>query len=154
MAQCNPEEFIQLFQRIVHKYSQFETHKKKYGTDMHITVAEIHTIDAIGRNSNLNLKQLAQELGIAKGTASQMVYKLVDKGLVKKEISVHSDREINISLTKLGRTAYDGHKEMHAGQNAKMTSLVKEMPQDVLDLSKDYLVQFEGLLDKYLAQEE
>ena len=88
------EEFVETFQRIVHKYDQFEKKKRYYGTDQLVSISEIHTIDAIGRSGSINVTFLAQTLGVTKGSASQMVYKLVDKGFVEKQISPISDREV------------------------------------------------------------
>lgn len=153
MANCSPEEFIILFQRVVHKYNQFEEQRRYYGTDILISVSEIHAIDAIGKHDLINLTGLAKLLGITKGSASQMIYKLVDKGLVIKNVAPNSDREIVLSLTDKGQMAYKGHIKMHSESDEKMSSIVKKMPQDVLALSKEYMELFESMLDNLLAEE-
>lgn len=153
MQKCNPEDFLDLFQRVVHKYNQFEGQKRYYGTDILITVSEIHTIDAIGNQGSINLTNLAAHMGITKGSASQMIYKLVDKELVVKQVAPNSDREIVISLSEKGKQAYQGHKEMHLNSNGKMNSIVMDMPQDVLSLSKTYMERFEKVLDLFLEEE-
>lgn len=153
MSECSPERFIELFQRTVHKYNQFESQKRYYGTDMLITVAEIHTIDAIGKHETINLINLSKSMGVTKGSASQMVYKLVEKGLVKKETAPNSDREIVISLTKKGEQAYDGHRNMHLMSKGKLDSLAAQMPEDILAASLTYMERFERELDNLLSED-
>ena len=150
MKDCNPQRFLELFQRVVHKYNQFESQKRYYGTDMLITVSEIHTIDAIGNHQATNLMNLANALGITKGSASQMIYKLVDKGLVKKETAPNSDREIVLTLTEKGKQAYDGHRELHVKSGGRMTSIVADMSPEILATALEFMERFEGELDKYL----
>lgn len=154
MESCSQQKFLELFQRVVHKYNQFEAQKRYYGTDILITVSEIHTIDAIGDNENLNLISLANLTGVTKGSASQMVYKLVDKGLVKKATAPYSDREIVLNLTEKGYAAYIGHKRMHEQSGSKINSIIKDMSPEILAVSLTYMERFEKELDKFLAEEE
>jgi len=153
MAACSPDRFLELFQRVVHKYIQFESKKRYYGTDILITVAEIHTIDAIGGHDGINLISLAKYLGVTKGSASQMIYKLVDKGLVEKNTAPNSDREIVIRLTEKGKQAYDNHKTMHQKAKGRMDSLVANMSPDILAEALSYMERFESELDNYLDEE-
>lgn len=152
MAECSPELFLEQFMRTVHKYIRFEEQKRYYGTDILITVAEIHTIDAIGKSGSINLINLSKAIGVTKGSVSQMIYKLVDKGLVNKSVSPSSDREIVITLTKKGQQAFDGHRQMHIDSALKMNSLVDDMPQEVLAVSLQYLENFEDRLDELLSE--
>lgn len=153
MAKCSPELFLEQFMRTTHKYIRFEEQKRYYGTDILITVAEIHTIDAIGKNGSINLINLSKIMGVTKGSVSQMIYKLVDKGLVNKSVSPNSDREIVITLTEKGQQAFEGHKQMHIDSALKMNSIVESMPQEVLAASLKYLVSFEERLDELLVEE-
>ena len=152
MSECNLERFLDLFQRTVHKYNRFEEQKRYYGTDILITVAEIHTIDAIGNSDEINLKNLAKILGVTKGSVSQMLYKLVEKGLVKKAVSPNSDREIVITLTDKGQQAFDGHRQMHIDSKLKMNSLVADMDPELLKTAITYLERFENSLDELLQE--
>lgn len=152
MADNCSERFLEQFVRTVHKYIRFEEQKRYYGTDMLITVAEIHTIDAIGKSGSINLINLSKVMGITKGSASQMVYKLMDKGLVNKAISPDSDREIVITLTEKGQQAFDGHRQMHIESSLKMNSIVDNMPPEVLETSLQYLQNFEVKLDELLLE--
>lgn len=152
MSEYSPERFIEVFQRTVHKYTRFEEQKRYYGTDILITVAEIHTVDAIGNNESINLINLSKILGVTKGSVSQMIYKLVDKGLVCKSVSPDSDREIVITLSEKGRQAYEGHRQMHRQSKQKMNSIVEKMNPELLKEALIYMERFEESLDQLLNE--
>jgi len=76
--------------------------------------AEIHTIAAIGERTGLNLTQLAEDLGVTKGAASQMIARLVKKGLVSKTAAPETRREVVLELSEAGWRGYRAHRRLHA----------------------------------------
>lgn len=86
---------------------------RDFRRDKLLTRAEIHTIEVVGNQPQLNITILAEKLGITKVAASQLIYKLVDKELVQKTISPDSDTEVCLILTDAGRIAYNEHREYH-----------------------------------------
>ena len=140
----------QLMERTIHKYIQVEKIKRPYGTDMMLSRVEIHTICAVGDYPDINITSLAKLQVITKGAASQMIYKLVDKGLVEKRVSPNSDTEVCLSLTELGKKAYDSHNEYHKTANEKFFQLLREMPEDVERQYVKVLEEFEKALDERL----
>ena len=77
-------EIMEQFIRIVNKFNRFEKVPMDFGVEEMLYPSEIHTIEAIGNNSRINVSQLAELLGITKGAVSQMINKLVRKQFVKK----------------------------------------------------------------------
>lgn len=140
-------------ERFVHKYNQLEQKKRTYGTDMLLSRAEIHTVVAVGDTPDVNVTTLAKQLGITKGAASQMIYRLVDKGLVEKRVSPNSDTEVCLSLTKLGMKAYRGHEEYHATSNDKMFQLLRELPDDTGEQMVNILEKCEKAMDEKLKEQ-
>lgn len=137
-------------ERIVHKYTTIEQKKRYYGTNIQLTFSEIHTIDVIGSNNKINITQLATLKGVTKGAVSQMIYKLIKKGLVKKTVSPKSDTEVILELTEYGQKAYNAHLEYHRITNRIMYDRLEEMTQESYDKLKKSLEVFEGTLDKIL----
>ncbi|MEZ4528735.1 MAG: MarR family winged helix-turn-helix transcriptional regulator [Desulfobacterales bacterium] len=86
-----------------------------------ITTKEIHTIQAIGENEQINITGVAAHFGVTKSAASQIVAKLVEKGFVKKAYAAHSNREIELSLTELGWLAFHAHERFHGKDMAHIT---------------------------------
>lgn len=143
-------ELTSLMERTIHKYNQWENIKRTYGTDVLLSRAEIHTIDAVGSHTGINITALAGVLGITKGAASQMIYKLVDKGMVEKKVSPDSDTEVVLSLTEDGFKNYKAHIEYHRQTNDEFFTLLKEMPESMGDYMMKILSAFEKNIDQKL----
>ena len=75
--------------------------------------AEIHTVQAIGNNNDINLTELAESLKVSKPTISERIKKLIKLKLVKKQLKDGNDKEIMLSLTKQGWVAYQNHEKQH-----------------------------------------
>ncbi len=139
-----------LMERTIHKYNQTENKQRHYGTDLTFSRVEIHTIEAIGEMEDINITRLASCQGITKGAASQMIYKLVDKGAVKKSVSPNSDTEVRLELTELGQKAYEGHKEFHKASNEKLFIMLRDMPDELYKKMEEMLHMFDDMLDEKL----
>lgn len=149
----NDAELTTLMERVIHKYTQWENKKRTYGTAIPLSKAEIHTIAAVGSHPNINVTSLAQILGITKGAASQMIYKLVDKGVIEKKISPESDTEVVLNLTKDGLINYKTHEEYHRQTNDKAITLLKEMPDPFYQCMVEYFTAFEKVIDEKLENQ-
>jgi len=143
-----------LMERTIHKYNQTEKKQRQYGTDLTFSRVEIHTIEAIGEMEDINITRLAAYKGITKGAASQMIYKLVDKGAVKKSVSPNSDTEVRLELTDIGRKAYEGHKEFHKDSNEKLFAMLKDMPDELYEKVEEILHVFDDMLDEKLKDDQ
>ncbi|MEA5082556.1 MAG: MarR family transcriptional regulator [Lachnospiraceae bacterium] len=142
----------QLTERIIHKYTQAEKQKRYYGSDILLTRAEIHTIEAVGNQQGINVTTLAKKLGITKGATSQMIYKLVDKGMVVKTVSPNSDTEVCLNLTSAGTVAFEEHRRYHAEHDSKFFSQVKGIPDEILERIICLMEDFEKELDEKLKK--
>lgn len=142
-----------LMERIIHKYNQWENRKRTYGTELLLTRSEIHTIAAVGDNPGINVTALASGLGVTKAAASQMIYRLADKGLVKKEISPVSDTEVVLNLTGEGEKNYIAHKNIHIQANEESLLMFKDMPEPFYSGMLSFLSAFETMIDKRLNEE-
>ncbi|MFA9464666.1 MAG: MarR family winged helix-turn-helix transcriptional regulator [Velocimicrobium sp.] len=139
-----------LMERIIHKYNQVEQKKRLYGSNITLSRSEIHTIAAVGEHPEMNVTTLANMQGITKGAASQMIYKLVDKGFVQKSVSPTSDTQVCLTLTEQGRVAYGSHKEYHETTNEQFFALLREIPEDVSKQMEYLLEEFDKSLDEKL----
>ena len=141
-----------LMERVIHKYNQWESKKRTYGTSVPLSRAEIHTIAAVGDHPNINITTLAVVLGITKGAASQMIYKLVDKGAVEKRVSPDSDSEVVLNLTEQGQINYEMHREYHRQTNEEILIMLRDNPQPLYDQLTELLSVFERSIDKRLNE--
>lgn len=141
-----------LMEQIIYKYMQTETIQENYGTDKMITQVEIHTIEAIGIHEGINITELAVNRKKTKGAVSQLIYKLVKKGLVEKTVSEASDAEVALYLTPLGKQAFEGHKKHHEQINDEIFVALREMPDSAFNDLFMLLSKFDKFLDKRISR--
>ena len=139
-----------LMERTHNKYNQFNNKMVIFLKDINITHTEIHAIACIGDHESMNLTQLAKLRGISKSAASQMVYRLCDKGLVIKSTSPKSDAEIILSLTDLGNEAYEAHLKYHETTTSLFFQTLKQIPLDTVKELEDILQKLDVALDEML----
>lgn len=133
-------DFMNQFVRVVNKYSIIESQPLDFGTQELLHPSEIHFIEAIGKNKGNTVSELSQNFCITKGAASQMVSKLNKKGYVDKTVSAYSRKEIILTLTLKGKTAFSGHEKFH-----------DEMDREFIEggsLGQEQLMELKAMLDK------
>ena len=106
--------------RIAKMYSRIEELPIPIDEVLEVTTREAHTIQAVGENEPMSVTQLASYFGITKSAASQMVSKLSKRGFLFKKQSVHSNKEIELSLTPMGWTAFRAHEQFHGKDMADL----------------------------------
>ena len=86
----------------------------------------------IGEHPEIGIKALAQEKGVTAGTASQMIKKLIQKGLVRKQISAESEAKIELFLTEEGLICFEVHRKVHEEANQKWCKLFDELVTQIV----------------------
>ncbi len=137
-------------ERTIHKYVLYEKKPQKYCGDIILTQPEIHTIAIIGDDEGISVTQLSEARGVTKGAVSQMIYKLVDKGLVEKRISPSSDAELNLHLTEKGKEAFHEHRKKHEAMEMRFAEIMNDIPEEMQQYMTEFLKSFEKELDKLL----
>ena len=100
--------------RILNKFQRLESTAIQVGPGRTITHKELHVIQAIGEIDQINITQIGSHFGVTKSAASQVVSKLVKKGLVAKAQAAHSGKEFQLTLTATGWEAYKLHENHHS----------------------------------------
>lgn len=108
------ERVVALLYGVIARSQAVESKPKSFDTGGVLSRAEIHTVQAIGRQRGCNVKSLAQSLGVTMGAVSQMVKRLEKKGLVAKRRAPGSEKEVALDLTRLGWRGYRAHERFHA----------------------------------------
>lgn len=128
------KEISNLLERVIHKYVQMEKRALDYGNGITLSQPEIQTVMLIGSHQGISVTAIAKMRGITKGTASQMLYRLVDKGLVEKRVSEHSDAQISVFLTELGQEESRLHDAYHKQKIQPVFEYMSKLsPQSVKD---------------------
>ena len=114
-------------ERVIHEYHQRENIPRSYGEDILLTQTEIHMLTVIGEQPGIGTKALAKAKGVTAGAASQMIKKLVQKGLIMKRISADSDAKIELYLTEKGLGCFEEQQRIHREANQKWYRLLDEL---------------------------
>jgi DNA-binding MarR family transcriptional regulator len=142
------ETMIHKFEKVMNKYNKSEKKPRYYGTTDLLYRAEVHTIDAIGRNNKINVTELAAYLGITKGAVSQMVDKLIKKDMVNKKMVSNNENEVSLELTEKGTLVYKGHEEYHKEFYAEISKRLNYLSDENVETFFDILSELESFLDK------
>ncbi len=143
----NNQEFADLMEKILNKSIKQLKKKRIYGDGVLLSRVEIHTIVTIGDNLGINLVSLANIKGVTKGAASQMIYKLVNKGLVIKTTSEHSDKEIQLWLTDNGKKCYLEHQKFHENNNINIYEMLDDLSDELYQELKKFLITYDKILE-------
>jgi len=91
-----------------------------------LTVSEAHALEVLGEHERINMKGLAQKLGVTTGTTTVTVDRLEKKSLARRE-STKEDRRVNlISLTDVGKKAFEEHHDFHMHLTEQMTAVLSD----------------------------
>ena len=108
------------------------------GTGM--TLAQTHTIEILGANDSIKMKDLALKMGVTTGTLTVMIDNLEKKELVTRAKNPEDRRSYVIVLTEKGRMLYKQHSDFHVELTRECTS----------DFSKEDLEKFRLLLGEFI----
>lgn len=97
------------YNRRMYEYGKNHRH---YGTKHNLRQDQIHLLSQIGKNPDCGIQFLAQETDAGVPTVSLRVNRLEKIGLICKQRSASSQREVEINLTEEGRQAYLYHEAL------------------------------------------
>lgn len=102
-----------------------------------LTVAEAHAIEALGEYGAMNMKGLAEKLGVTTGTTTVTVDRLEKKNYALREPVKEDRRMYCIRLTEKGEQAYQEHHNYHHRLTEQMmAALTEEESQQLLHVLK------------------
>ncbi|MFE0561822.1 MarR family winged helix-turn-helix transcriptional regulator [Priestia megaterium] len=130
-------ELIESIYEVSRSTSAYESIPRKYGTEDELYMVEAHTINLIGEKSKVSPSYLAKLTNKTKGAISQMVDKLLKKGLVIKYKNPTNNREVIIELSDKGKQAYKYHKELDQIEYGRMLSRLNQFStEDLINFTK------------------
>lgn len=146
------EAVVRQFRRVLHKFSCVEDLPIQLESGVKLTTKAIHTIQAVGEHKLMNVTDVATYFGVTKSAASQMIAKLAAKGLLEKRVAAHSNKEYTLSLTELGREAFDTHQRLHGKGMEELVASLSEFPLAQIKAIPDLLNAFESIMDMRLEE--
>ncbi|WP_291326365.1 MarR family winged helix-turn-helix transcriptional regulator [Desulfovibrio sp. UCD-KL4C] len=135
--------------RVLVKYSMIERRAFDFGVGMDLYPAEIHTISTINRMGPSGVNDIALESGVTKGAVSQLVTKLVKKGLLEKESDPENGARVIVKLTSLGKKASKNHHDFHLEHDQVFINYLRSMDDKELSKFDDLCVEMNKWMDNY-----
>ena len=94
-------------------YDKISSWEQSIVKDSGLSPAQMHTVEVIGHNQNMRMKELAERLGVTTGTLTVGVDKLEKRGLVVRKPHEKDRRSWLIVLTDEGKSMYEEHHRFH-----------------------------------------
>ena len=92
--------------------TEYDSLPHYYGSDV-LYQAEAYIVHEIGNTPKITVTELSEKLNKTKSAVSQMVKRLMDKGLVEQTRDTENRRIYHLTLTKDGGKVYNDHIEFN-----------------------------------------
>ena len=139
LEQQMAENLVSIFEKVL--VAEEKSLQKGYFSNL--SLAEMHTLDAIGPYEARTMTETAQILGITVGTLTVSVDRLVKKGFVERRRDEEDRRVVRISLTRDGKLAARMHGKFHK-------VLAKHILEPYTDEEQELLLSLVKEVDEYL----
>ena len=137
------EALVRIFENVV--LTEEKSLQAGYFNDL--SIAEMHTLTAIGPYDARTMTNTAEDLGITTGTLTVAIDRLVKKGYVHRELDKRDKRIVRISLTHNGKLACRMNNKFH-----------RVLAQHILagydENDRKHLLDLVNEVDEYVAQQQ
>jgi len=140
------QEFAKSLLRIFDNVLLTEEKALSKGYFSNLSIAELHTLEAIGPYDARTMSETAARLGITTGTLTVAIDRLVRKAYVERYRDMKDRRVVRIRLTRQGKLAYRMHAKFH-------TLLVRRLLDPLDESEKQRLVSLVKNIDEFIAEQ-
>jgi len=98
---------------IIEFYEKLSSWEQAVVKDSDISLPQMHTLEILGQQSPLRMKELAAKMGVTTGTLTVGVDRLKKQGLVVRIPHETDRRSILVALTEAGQGLYREHHAHH-----------------------------------------
>lgn len=127
---------------IVEFYERLSSWEHGVVRDKGLTLPQMHTLEILGANGPMRMKELAGRMGVTTGTLTVMIDRLVKNGQVERRPHDTDRRSIIVALTESGRTLFAEHDDLHLQLTEELTA----------GLTPEELEAFEATLRKMIRE--
>lgn len=129
-----------------------EEQSLKLAAGSEVTVNEVHTLDAIGKDEPRTVSELASAMMVTVSTMTIAINRLEKKGLVKRERSGDDRRVVRVHLTDRGRSLSYVHKRFHRRMVKAVSEQLSFQEIEILSKAMKNLKSFFHLENKRNVQ--
>ncbi len=106
LSERDEEICVDIFRNLMRARHLLRSKASKVAESNGLHAAEMNVIDILGKFGPISMGRLAAETFISPSNTTNTVKKLERSGLVERQRSATSDREVNVTLTSSGRTVF------------------------------------------------
>jgi DNA-binding MarR family transcriptional regulator len=110
--------------------------------------SEIHLMQVINQNPDLNAGKMAQKLGISNGAVSQTLTRLERKGIILKTKDPALKNELTVTFTESGQAAIQGFEKQQAPALTFLNNYFKNLSASDQKAIENFLAHLEEFLKK------
>jgi len=136
--------------RIIEKHTRMDEQPFMLGESMALSPREVRTIEFLGLRGKVNVTNVATHFNFTKSAASQLISRLVQRGLVRKENAEHSDKEYQLSLSNEGAKAHRLIETMNEERLNMYLEHTATFSQQQIAATSAVLEQLEHMVDERL----
>lgn len=136
------EALVRIFENVV--LTEEKSLSQGYFSDL--SIAEMHTLTAIGPYEARTMTTTAEDLGITTGTLTVAIDRLVKKGYVIRKRDTKDKRVVRISLTRSGKLACRMNSKFHR-------VLAKHILGGYGTTDREHLLKLVEEVDRYIEQQ-
>lgn len=136
------EALVRIFENVV--LTEGKSLRAGYFSDL--SIAEMHTLTAIGPYESRTMTKTAEDLGITTGTLTVAIDRLVKKGYVIRQRDTNDKRVVRISLTRNGKLACRMNSKFHR-------VLAKHILSGYNEEDRQHLLTLVNEVDVYVAKQ-
>lgn len=98
---------------LIEFYEKLSSWEQAVVRDTPITLPQMHTLEILGQQSPLRMKELAAKMGVTTGTLTVNIDRLEKQGLVARIPHETDRRSILVTLTAAGEELFREHHDHH-----------------------------------------
>jgi DNA-binding MarR family transcriptional regulator len=134
------------------KYNLIEKNPRVYPGGIKIFPSQIRTIVLIGHHPGINITELARRLEVTKPSASELISKLTENGLIRKTRDSENNKEVLLYTTEKCKVILEDIDQQHDQMFQDFKSILGELQETNYELVIRVLKKIEFYLDKFITE--
>lgn len=121
--------------------------------NFYYSLTEIHCVEVIGQEVQINGTKLAQLMNITRGAASKITKRLVKHQLVECFKHPENKKEIYFKLTDKGMDIYKQHEIAHKAWEERDINFLETIDLNERNIILSFLTSFNSYLEQVIQEE-
>lgn len=136
------------FKRVARLWTENERKPHDFGDGQIVYHSEVFLLVHIEKHKGSSVTELARILDMTKGSVSEVLKKLAQKGFIIKEQSPENASKIMINISDKGKEILEKHEKIHSNIESKFKKYYETLAEDELKFLEEFFSKFEDFLNE------